>query len=247
MGSSALSAPSPLPTGLPLLEPTSTLGAATARLVVRCIPVPAPVRERPWARDRGSGRQRGGRRAPEGPRPGRSGTGRREKKKVRVVAPRTRPTDPRRCGARRRPCVRRARARSADRTPTRPGRGCAVVTRCCTSSWRRSISARPRDTNMSTNCGAVSFKKRPTPIGAYSSSSSVRSIRSGFSVMAVRSILARRPSWRPRDRRSSTRPTCSRARVRSLGTCAGVVRTTTSATATARPAIARLIQVAHSP
>ena len=29
----------------------------------------------------------------------------------------------------------------------------AVVTRCCTSSWRRSTSARPRATNMSTNVG----------------------------------------------------------------------------------------------
>ena len=59
----------------------------------------------------------------------------------------------------------------------------AVVVRCCTCAWRRSISARPRATNMFTNVGPMSLRYRPTPIGAYTSTSSVCSMRSLCSLM----------------------------------------------------------------
>ena len=145
------------------------------------------------------GRRGGAAGASAGAAPVAGGRGRRRgRRRARATPRRRRRSDePRRPSARRRASatVRSTRSRTIggpNAIATCP-RLRAVVTRCCTSSWRRSISARPRATNMSTNCGAVSFKNKPTPIGAYSSNSSVRSIRSGFSVMAVRSILARRP------------------------------------------------------
>src|SRR5437899_3145058 len=71
----------------------------------------------------------------------------------------------------------------------------AVVVRCSIWAWRRSISARPRATNMLTKVGAMSRMYKPTPIGAYTRTSSVCSMRSFRSVM--RCLQATRPDDRP--------------------------------------------------